>query len=102
MYTFKEFRANMSKILRELGEESAHFTRLGVEYEVKKCAQSAKSKEKVCTNPQEVRTLADVMAKKSVRELVEEDIKKVTLGVPYGCGCKKEESKHLCPKHGRL
>lgn len=88
MYKFKEFRANMSAILKGAGNESVHFTRLGEEYEVKKCAK--------VKNEINLEEKIEKIREKRILWGNERD------NSSYGCGCKKEEGHPLCEKHGRL
>ena len=104
----------MSKILKEAGEKSVHFTRLGEEYEVKKVRTNAVSEEKVRTfkeSPKSSVLLSGYMTE-TPKSSVSEFVKDEEVGfVParsmqgfgkYGCGCQKEEGKNLCTKHGRV
>ncbi len=89
VYTFKELRANMSKILRTLeesGENSVHFTRLGKDWEIKKVVIEESLRNKVVKTKEE--------AKETVKA-----IDKARADV-HGCGCQRL-GPSLCNKHGR-
>lgn len=90
---FKFFRQNLSKLLREAKDESVHFSRLGIVYEVKKCALPDNFTTKVCTN---------LEATEVPTQKPHPSWGRGSSGFnEYGCGCKKTEGKVFCGKHGR-
>lgn len=88
MYTIREFRKHLARILDECENNSVHIDRKGKIYEIKRVQVEKKVIEK-----------EDSI--KKTYSFIRKVNPKMEGFLQYGCGCGKDLNKPLCGTHGR-